>query len=98
MKLLITGVSELLGNNLAYYFRNKYEILGLYNFHTVTINGIQTPVHYIPVHMQPYCRNKYGCKEWDYPIAEKCYNKALSLPIYPGMLDKEVEKVVDSVI
>lgn len=41
-KMLITGVSGLLGNNLAYYFKNKYEILGLYNLHPVKIEGIYT--------------------------------------------------------
>ncbi len=41
-RLLITGVSGLLGNNLAYYFKDKYEILGLYNTHPVIINGIRT--------------------------------------------------------
>ncbi|TAL23979.1 MAG: NAD-dependent epimerase/dehydratase family protein, partial [Nitrospirae bacterium] len=39
-RLLITGVSGLLGNNFACYFRDKYEILGLYNSHPVTIRGI----------------------------------------------------------
>ncbi|VEN74529.1 conserved hypothetical protein [Candidatus Desulfarcum epimagneticum] len=39
-KMLITGVSGLLGSNLAYYFRDKYEILGLYNAHRVAIKGI----------------------------------------------------------
>jgi len=41
-KMLITGVSGLLGNNLAYYFKNKYDILGLYNSHSVNIDGIST--------------------------------------------------------
>ena len=40
--MLITGVSGLLGNNLAYYFRNKYEILGLYNYHPISIQCIST--------------------------------------------------------
>ena len=40
--MLITGVSGLLGNNLAYYFNNKYKILGLYCSHPVSIVGIQT--------------------------------------------------------
>lgn len=40
--MLITGVSGLLGNNLARYFRGKYQILGLYSAHPVRINGIQT--------------------------------------------------------
>ncbi|MCM8782387.1 MAG: aminotransferase class I/II-fold pyridoxal phosphate-dependent enzyme, partial [Candidatus Omnitrophica bacterium] len=40
-KILITGVSGLLGNNLAYYFKEKYKILGIYNSHPVIIKGIQ---------------------------------------------------------
>ena len=40
--MLITGVSGMLGNNLAYYFKDKYEVLGLYNSHPVIINGIHT--------------------------------------------------------
>lgn len=42
LRLLITGVSGLLGNNLAYYFKDKYEVLGLYSSHPVTIKGIYT--------------------------------------------------------
>lgn len=41
-RMLITGVSGLLGNNLAHYFRSKYQILGLYNDHAVCIKGIST--------------------------------------------------------
>jgi dTDP-4-dehydrorhamnose reductase len=41
-RLLITGVSGMLGNNLAYYFKDKHDILGLYNSHPVSIDGIST--------------------------------------------------------
>jgi UDP-4-amino-4,6-dideoxy-N-acetyl-beta-L-altrosamine transaminase/dTDP-4-dehydrorhamnose reductase len=41
-KMFITGVSGLLGNNLAGYFKDKYEILGLYSSHPVAIKGIIT--------------------------------------------------------
>lgn len=41
-KMLITGVSGLLGSNLAYHFKDKYRVLGLYNSHPVAINGIKT--------------------------------------------------------
>jgi dTDP-4-dehydrorhamnose reductase len=40
--MLITGVRGLLGNNLAYYFKQKYEILGLYSSHPVLIAGVRT--------------------------------------------------------
>ena len=41
-KMIITGISGLLGNNLAVYFRSKYEILGLYHNNPVSISGIRT--------------------------------------------------------
>lgn len=41
-KMLITGVSGLLGNNLAYSLKDTYDILGLYNSYPVTIKGIYT--------------------------------------------------------
>jgi len=41
-KMLITGVSGLLGSNLAYYFKDKYDILGLYHSHPVMMDGIST--------------------------------------------------------
>lgn len=40
--MLITGISGLLGNNLACYFRDKYEVSGTYNTHDVTIEGVYT--------------------------------------------------------
>lgn len=42
LKLLITGVSGLLGNNLAHYFKDKYEVTGLYSSHPVVIRGVRT--------------------------------------------------------
>ena len=41
-RMLITGVSGLLGNNLAFCLKYKYDILGLYNTHKVEIDGIKT--------------------------------------------------------
>jgi len=41
-KLLITGISGLLGNNLAYIFRDKYDITGWYNSHKVFIPGVDS--------------------------------------------------------
>lgn len=59
--------------------------------------GIGTQVHYIPLHLQPYYKRSFGCKKGDYPAAEGYYDKTLSLPVYPRMTDKEIEKVADSV-
>ena len=40
--MLITGISGLLGNNLACYLRDKYEVSGTYNSHDVAIEGVYT--------------------------------------------------------
>jgi dTDP-4-amino-4,6-dideoxygalactose transaminase len=55
--------------------------------------GIGTQVHYIPVHRQPYYRDRYG--EIDLPGADAWYARALSLPLYPGMADDDPDRVVE---
>jgi UDP-4-amino-4,6-dideoxy-N-acetyl-beta-L-altrosamine transaminase len=59
--------------------------------------GVLTQVHYIPVHTQPFYRQNYGMKIGDLPCAETYYEKALSLPLYQGMTDQDVERVIDAV-
>ncbi|MFO7736611.1 MAG: DegT/DnrJ/EryC1/StrS family aminotransferase, partial [bacterium] len=59
--------------------------------------GIGTQVHYIPVHLQPYYRKKFGTGEGDCPSAEKYYKKALSIPLFPAMSNDDVMKVVKTV-
>ena len=56
--------------------------------------GIGTQVHYIPVHTQPFYKRNYGYKEGDYPVAEKYYAQELSLPLYSGLTDEDVNSVV----
>jgi UDP-4-amino-4,6-dideoxy-N-acetyl-beta-L-altrosamine transaminase len=59
--------------------------------------GILTQVHYIPVHLQPYYRQKFGYKKGDYPQCELYYEQALSFPLYPKMTDNEVARVIEEV-
>ena len=59
--------------------------------------GIGSQVHYIPVHLQPFYKNK-GWNKGDFPIAEKYYDKCLSLPMYPSLTDSEQEYVIDSLL
>ncbi|MBR7618100.1 UDP-4-amino-4,6-dideoxy-N-acetyl-beta-L-altrosamine transaminase [Phenylobacterium sp. 20VBR1] len=54
--------------------------------------GVGTQVHYIPVHTQPYYRERYGALEL--PGAQTWYETCLSLPLYPGMADEDVDRVV----
>lgn len=53
--------------------------------------GVGSQVHYIPVHTQPYYRDRYG--ELDLPGARAWYDHCLSLPLYPGMADEDVGRV-----
>lgn len=56
--------------------------------------GIGTQVHYIPVHRQPYYRARYG--HIHLPGAEAYYARCLSLPLFPAMTERDVERVVDA--
>jgi perosamine synthetase len=58
--------------------------------------GIGANVHYIPVHLHPYYRERFGTGPGLCPLAEQAYNRILSLPIFPGMSDQQVEDVIDS--
>jgi dTDP-4-amino-4,6-dideoxygalactose transaminase len=56
--------------------------------------GIGTQVHYLPLHMQPYFRRRYG--EMSLPGAEAFYAGVLSLPLHVGMVEADVERVVEA--
>ena len=59
--------------------------------------GIGTSVHFIPLHLHPYYKSKFGYKIGDFPNAENTYKKAISLPLYPKMKVADIERVVFSV-
>ena len=59
--------------------------------------GVGCSVHFIPIHKHPYYKEKYGYKNEDYPIANRVFEKSLSLPIYPDMSDEEVDYVIQKV-
>ncbi|MBT4838000.1 MAG: UDP-4-amino-4,6-dideoxy-N-acetyl-beta-L-altrosamine transaminase [Methylococcales bacterium] len=54
-------------------------------------------VHYIPLHLQPYYREKFGYKRNDFPVSEEYYDSALTIPLFPGMTDEQVQRVIDSI-
>jgi dTDP-4-amino-4,6-dideoxygalactose transaminase len=59
--------------------------------------GIGTSVHFIPLHLHPYWRDRYRLQPEDFPVAHAAYRRAVSLPIYPSMTDAAVERVIASV-
>jgi len=56
--------------------------------------GVGSQVHYIPVHRQPYYQARYGAL--DLPGADAWYARCLTLPLYPGMADGDVDRVVEA--
>ncbi|MCG7495346.1 DegT/DnrJ/EryC1/StrS family aminotransferase [Vibrio sp. Of7-15] len=60
-------------------------------------NGINCSVHFIPVHLHSYYKNKFNYQSENYPVSNEVYKKSLSLPIYPDMTPEEIEYVISQV-
>jgi perosamine synthetase len=66
-------------------------------FRALRAENIGVNVHYIPVHLHPYYRDRFGYKGGEYPVAEAAYEQLISLPIFHGMADRDVEDVIAAV-
>jgi UDP-4-amino-4,6-dideoxy-N-acetyl-beta-L-altrosamine transaminase len=66
-------------------------------FEALKAENIGVNVHYIPVHLQPYYRNKYNYHQGDFPKAERYYSRAITLPVFPKMSEKDIDDVVSAV-
>ncbi len=53
-------------------------------------------MHFIPLHLHPLYR-QMGYRAGQFPNAEAAYAGAISLPIWPGMTDAQVDRVIDAV-
>ena len=62
------------------------------------IRGVGCSVHFIPIHKQPYYKNRYKYKDSDYPVANRVFNQSLSLPIYPDMSQDEINYVIENLL
>ncbi len=59
--------------------------------------NIGASVHFIPIHLHDYYRQKYGFKPEDFPIAYREFGRIVSLPLYPRMSDQDVDDVIAAV-
>lgn len=59
--------------------------------------GIGCSVHYIPLHQQPYWRDRYALQASSFPQSQRAYEGMLSLPLYSRMGDADVERVISAV-
>ena len=56
--------------------------------------GIGCSVQYIPLHLQPYWRDRYRLDPASFPHSQRAYERLVSLPIYTTMSDADVDRVV----
>lgn len=66
-------------------------------FRALRAENIGVNVHYIPVHQHPYYRERFGFQDGECPVAESAYERLISLPMFHGMTDEDVEDVVHAV-
>jgi dTDP-4-amino-4,6-dideoxygalactose transaminase len=59
--------------------------------------GVGTSVHFIPLHVMPYYRRLYGYTEDSFPVSWRRFTAAVSLPVYPGLGNDQVDRVIDAV-
>lgn len=66
-------------------------------FRALRAENIGVNVHYVPVHYHPYYRDRFGFAIGDYPVAEDAYERLISLPLFRGMDDQDVQDVIVAV-
>jgi len=66
-------------------------------FRALRAENLGANVHYIPVHLHPYYRERFGFKGGEYPVAEDAYERLISLPMFHGMSDQDVEDAIAAV-
>lgn len=59
--------------------------------------AVGTSVHFIPIHLHPFYRDKYNFKPDDFPVTYENYQRILSLPLHPGLSDEDVNRVIEAV-
>lgn len=62
----------------------------------MSAEGIGCSVHFIPLHLQPYWRDRYAVAEDDLPVASAEFRSVVSLPIFSGMSTAQVDRVVET--
>lgn len=67
-------------------------------FEKMKEKNIFLQVHYVPVHLQPFYKKNFGFKTGDFPTAEKFYESEFSIPMYPALLDEDLDYISQTTI
>ena len=65
-------------------------------FKKLNAAGIFPQVHYIPIHLQPYYRKRFGFRQGDFPNAERFYKEEISLPLFVDLPLSDVKRIIDT--
>ena len=79
--------------NLEMLTKNRAQIIDELKKHNIGVG-----VHFMPVHQHLYYSETFRLEDKNYPVASSTFPRLMSLPIYPGMTDTSVEKVISSVL
>lgn len=66
-------------------------------FEALRAENIGVNVHYMPLHLHPFYRREFGYERGDYPRAERYYERAITLPLFPKMSDEDAYDVIKAV-
>jgi perosamine synthetase len=66
-------------------------------FQALRAENIGVNVHYIPVHRHPYYSKRFGYRGGEYPVAEDAYDRLISLPMFHGMTNEDVDDTIRAV-
>ena len=59
--------------------------------------NVGASVHFIPIHLHPYYRDRYHLRPQDFPVAQSEFERMLSLPLSPAHSDRDVADVIEAV-
>jgi dTDP-4-amino-4,6-dideoxygalactose transaminase len=63
----------------------------------LALRNIGTSVHFIPIHLHPYYRDRYGWTPNAFPEAHRQFRRIISLPLHPGLMASDVDDVIAAV-
>lgn len=78
--------------NLEMVTKNRAQII-----EELKTNNVGVGVHFMPVHQHLYYSETFNLDDKNFPVASASFPRLMSLPIYPGMNENSVEKVITTV-
>ncbi len=57
--------------------------------------GIECKPYFTPIHLQPFYRKMFGCKEGDFPITEDVTGRTIALPFFNNLKEEQIDYVVE---